>query len=794
MQWLLLIGREDMLDLQSSYRYYSVCEEHFSPDSIRLTNRRKRLGPFVSPTLCLPQQKETNERQTLTTYTNTSTQTGKIISCTETRANHNVHINLETDTHTAKHSESSSLPKTIEQGSRAVLDNLSTIYSKNELTNLVKCYEKISDGRTTVNRYESYRHYCLNLYYGSPQGYRLLQSALRLPNLTTMYKHVHITTEINKRLMNSLQIKIENMSGIETSCMVVIDAMPLTPSLKYSEKDDEILGFHEINGTRAPHAAKWAIVAMIHGIFIEWQQPIGYALLSPTAAYSLDTLAQWINELITELCKMALPVRILSSASKMVADYFEERWVSIKAPYFFSQKIKVYYISDPKIFLNALRNDLTLYDIRYYQNRLAKYEHITQFYNKDKNSVYRLAPNLTDSLIYPTDPDKNDTAELFSKSVASGLSAYIDLGEIDKSARDTVELIVKISDLISLFNSSNDINSNKRIFNGDQYHIQSLKQMKILFEGLKLIDPKNKQDLTHKAKFMRGVLININSYSWMSEELGILNRRIPIRTLNQGATENFFEKIRLRSNATKPTVEQFEIAFRQLFILNAIKPLKIHNTQADHVNIIERTKRTIAYQTTEELSKYLHELKDVPYFIKDGIPKSENIMILDRDYNHIDRAERHTLMYVSGYLLKKCKQNHRNCETFKKYADGTSEKITLNNISRYLLYSQKNQICLMAIPCNHFVSIVEILEDVFRKHFKNNFINCRIEQTLYEEMKRVTNRKFEILPCPCFPWNYFVKLFIRLRIAYTINLNNREIGRNQKDFVIPLLLSESNFL
>lgn len=727
---------------------------------------RNRISACALPTLNLPQlgkEKNVNGNPSVSTQTKSSDQNA-LMNIIRNKDNYQSPIYIKTVT-TLK----------------SKLDNLSKTFSSKEFTELIKCAEKLSDSKESSCYVNSYRQYCLNLYCGDPRSYRLLQKAVRLPNPRQLLNNMPFSTEINKQLLKVLKVRLEHMSVQDIQCMLVIDSMPITRHVSYSEEQDKIIGFHEINGNQNPFLAERVLVMMLHGMVSEWQLPIGYAFLLNLEVDGV--LGLWMSDVIKKLFDIGLAIRTVTVASEFEAEFFERRWINSESPYFFVQKKKVYFISDPKIMLNALRNDLSLYNVQYDIDRIAKYEYIEEFYNIDKDSQFRLAPKLTKEHISPSDSSNACAIELFSKTVASGLSTYIDCKLINEEARGTVELIVKIYELIALFNTANDVNCNNRIFGDARYRaMELLEEMDSFFKNIKLLEPKNKQDVTDSSTFIRGFLVNIKSYLSLLNDL-IEERyytHMPVKILNQGLTEDFFRNIRARcEEAAKPTAIQFAAAYKQLFILELLKPLKgRRNTKEDKKNFFHLTKRAIK-EEAEPLENQ-DELLDMS--------DNEKITISLSDLNHIDRTERHTLLYVSGYLLKKCKEQHKECPYFSKYVEGTSENITINHVSRYLLYSQKCQICFMAIPCNHFIVIVEQLENVFRSILKNNIGKRKLEEQLYEDAKLID---FGVPPCPCFPWHYLMKLFFKVRINYTLMLNNKEFERGQNRFVIPLLLSNT---
>lgn len=143
--------------------------------------------------------------------------------------------------------------------------------------------------------------------------------------------------------------------------------------------------------------------------------------------------------------------------------------------------------------------------------------------------------------------------------------------------------------------------------------------------------------------------------------------------------------------------------------------------------------------------------------------------------------------YVCEALLKKCIDRHEDCEQLKLYLNSNQQVCNLSAESKYLRYKNysRDQI-LLVIPPDDFVENIKRMEQIFQKAFKNDHINCKIGMSIYEQIKDLQFSP----PCPCFPKLYLQKLFIRMRIYYTLKFNNKAFrnGRNRrKYFSVPNL-------
>lgn len=155
---------------------------------------------------------------------------------------------------------------------------------------------------------------------------------------------------------------------------------------------------------------------------------------------------------------------------------------------------------------------------------------------------------MTNRHIHPTNFEKMKVryaTQLLSRSVASGLSTFIDFKVIDESARPTVEFIQMMNDLFDTLNSSNFCDSYlyKSAFSGNENQKDFLNKMLTFFQTLKLRDPKNGKDVAKNVKFINCFEITIQSILQLHEDLKqegypyLLTRR-----LNQDIIENFLAK------------------------------------------------------------------------------------------------------------------------------------------------------------------------------------------------------------------------------------------------------------
>lgn len=189
---------------------------------------RKLLNKNCLPSLNLPNPKKVNQHtQVEITSYNNSNQTETTIGTSSCQTDTNTTDNL-TQT-TAGLSASTPRKRKLKSelieckkrlranesanSSQDMFYKLCDRFLSKDLAELVKAQTYLKYANKG-NRYSiAYKMFCLNLYYVSPQAYRLLEKTLCLPCRSTLNKlNIPITTQINDELMTTLKLKVSSMS------------------------------------------------------------------------------------------------------------------------------------------------------------------------------------------------------------------------------------------------------------------------------------------------------------------------------------------------------------------------------------------------------------------------------------------------------------------------------------------------------------------------------------------------------------------------------------------------------
>lgn len=646
-------------------------------------------------------------------------------------------------------------------------------YLTKDLSQLVKAQVNLKQHHCG-NRYtDEYKLFCFKLYHTSPHAYHLLSETLKLPSEKTITRlSIPVTSEITDDLLSILRAKVQSMSDLERNCTVVMGIMGLRASLFYNSKQDKIVGFHEVDGVRSPRPATSALVMSIRGLFCDYSQPVGYALLSESKNF--DDVLTWINKVLKKLFDIGLHVRAL--VSDLASEWLTEairRTVSSTRPYFFLNDRKIYFILDAPYLLKLVRNKLLQNDI-HFQDSVAKFQHVEDFYKQDSQKCFKLAPELTSSHIKPSTAEKRSISyarELLSKNVATGISTYVDFHAIDESGKGTSRFISMIDNLFDALSSSptEEATGHKRAFCGDEIQLGFFNEMLELFQSLKVIHPKSGNDVSNEAYFIEEFKITMKSILQLFGDLKIEGHKaLYTCRLHNDVHHNFIEQMRAQIGKTrKPTCRLFVIGFMTIFFSNIIKPKNGSNTNQKFENVFLEIRR----------------VKEMRNLNASEDSKERAIQVAKADYDKLQFPESFPLLHLRAHLLKQCLDYHKDCAALKCYLKLDEENYNYCEDMRYLMYKYNIgsdklvSTPLVVIPPDNFVVYVEEMERKFQEIMDRKHVCAKICETLQNSINEIPLWT----PCACFPNTYLIKLFVMTKISNFIKKNNNafpSMGKN----------------
>lgn len=141
--------------------------------------------------------------------------------------------------------------------------------------------------------------------------------------------------------------------------------------------------------------------------------------------------------------------------------------------------------------------------------------------------------------------------------------------------------------------------------------------------------------------------------------------------------------------------------------------------------------------------------------------------------------QKNFIRYVSGYLLNKALRIH-TCDTCIKYSQDHNN---LDDSSFYCFLKKyendnKDLFGSLKMPNDEFVQLIFNIEKIFQANFEELVTRKNICNTLFNLINILPFTH----PCTQFPKEFALKLYLRVRIYYTlktINGNFRKINKNK---------------
>ncbi|PAA60200.1 hypothetical protein BOX15_Mlig018125g3 [Macrostomum lignano] len=307
----------------------------------------------------------------------------------------------------------------------------------------------------------------IQLHHKGSSAYRLVRNKWKipLPSSSTIRRRIRqyfVLPGICNLTIRSLQSKFDasstNQQRIATLCF---DGMSLTPSLRYQQHRDVVVGCDprtaDDSKEQLPRPVNEAIVAVLRGVFQDWKQPIAYYPVFRTLGQEGFGIA--IDECLTASHMAGIKVVAL------VADQESTQWAHLSrradtANPFLRHPVTgepVYVIVDIPHCLKNTRNALMKNDIKFNECKLAKWQHLIQFYQNDSGPSLRLASKLTDahfSLALGQKMKVSLAAQVLSHSVASGIRTLVHHNELSEDALQTAEFAKRLNDIFDMLNSA----------------------------------------------------------------------------------------------------------------------------------------------------------------------------------------------------------------------------------------------------------------------------------------------------------------------------------------------------
>lgn len=149
------------------------------------------------------------------------------------------------------------------------------------------------------------------------------------------------------------------------------------------------------------------------------------------------------------------------------------------------------------------------------------------------------------------------------------------------------------------------------------------------------------------------------------------------------------------------------------------------------------------------------------------------------DYSKNEMLQKNFIRYVCGYLLNKVLRIHfcDICSTYSKDHDELDDSLFYCFLRAYE-NKNKDTFGNLHMPNDEFVNLICKTEQIFQENFEKVTSKSNICNTLLD----ISNHLAFNHPCKYFPKKCIVRLYLRVRIYYTlktINGNFRNINKNK---------------
>ncbi|KAI8439066.1 hypothetical protein MSG28_012931 [Choristoneura fumiferana] len=756
-KWLEAIGLPHYVDYYKKERkgWYRVCSDHFDESCYLL---KRRLLKTAVPTI---QKLPTKDFSTHgNTHNNHSNSTAKpeyafpvSSPCIEdkvTKADDTV-----VDEHTLR----------IEINRRAELEEAKSALRKSKLERYLKSSRKLLGPKTSQlitcqvlmkegdKRKFSVKHklFCLDLYYHNPRAYRFLQQFICLPPVATLrslYLNVN-SGFISPRCLQILKNMVAQMNTKDRCCIVGIASTKIKKHVYYDVTNDTVHGIYKTKRKQWKVPVKKAYTLVVKGLLSTWQMPIAFALFHDSDVIELQ---QWSDSIIRILIFNGLDVRAFVSDqgntdNKLLSEL--RKISSVNNSFTVTGKV-IYNIFDVKLLVKSLRDSLMSFDISIDFEGVASWKHILAFYNTDIELQTYLAPGLTNTHVNPDENQRSSTkhaVELFSETVATAMKAFLRLKLLDEDAVATVNLINRISDLVTLFNldTLKHDSRNNRQFKGEERR-ELLKKLLEYFAGVKrssngfLFEP------------IVGLMVTIKSTLdlWKDfsddDEFHLKTQSLNLQAIDSGFGEINALNTKRKNKCNQVTTIEFIRAFNKSFLNHVIKNAQ-HKTLKNFKSSLSKLQEYLVSKTKE--NDLLLDLEAKP-----------NAILIGDLENKIILPNINVLRYLAGYLIKRALEKHGNCVQLKNYLTPSNTKANTFIDCHYLE---------VKVPVEFVIFLVK-LEHEFVKVFREVLLPREIGARALNAMKHLV-----ILPCRCFPLFLIKKLFIRIRIYNAVKDINRQL-------------------
>ncbi|CAK1597698.1 unnamed protein product [Parnassius mnemosyne] len=450
--------------------------------------------------------------------------------------------------------------------------------------------------------------------------------------------------------------------------------------------------------------------------------------------------------LIKEVLNQCFQAGINISATVCDMDGVNRRALSIlganvQQPYFTLHNKEIVTLFDTPHLLKCFRNLFMKYDIQCRTNissgtevgtGVAKWSHIKEFFDVDKNPNFVFAPALTKEHLNPNPKQKMRVklaAQVLSHTVAAGIYVKIANGALTAEAAVTANVVSNMDKLFDCLNSDTADLRRGKIHATNMTlkspHMSCFSDMKLFFQTMKFVG------CSRQPPSLDGWIWTINGverlFTNMSKAHNI--KSLVTRRLQQDPIENLFGCIRGNCGSnTNPTTGQFAAGLKTS-ILSSLAHIGTigSNCERDNNVIINNLSKLLSLpqSTLMHAEPEFHAISELP-----------NVHVIEQNIDK-GNAEVQACAYVCGFLLKQLPVN--KCKKCRKiFVSNTVDKCHLfvecreySDFNRSLYYVTKEMI-----------NYVDYCASLINSYLRENEHMSSLKKNLAENIRKSINFEF----------------------------------------------------
>lgn len=240
---------------------------------------------------------------------------------------------------------------------------------------------KLSKSKLKGHRFsKSYKQFALKQFYQSPTAYRSLAEEIILPSKSTIYrmtKDIPSDPGFFQYIFTKMKTIGQTFSEMDRCCIITLDEMCVSQNLKYNQKKDFIVGYHDNGQNRSNTVAGQALVFMARGISRSWKQTLGFFFLGnschPEELKNMTLLAIRQLKSIGYHPKAIINDQGLEKLGKALN-------VSPESPFFEVDGEQIVYLLDTPHLLKSTRNNFIKFSVEYGEHK-ASFNYIVEMFN-----------------------------------------------------------------------------------------------------------------------------------------------------------------------------------------------------------------------------------------------------------------------------------------------------------------------------------------------------------------------------------------------------------------------------